>query len=78
MHHQQILTRLQIKLKLTVHLLLLYQELLKHFQTLQLQLFQMLKVAQKLNQKSQLDLMHHYNTQHKIEQLQQVIMKQKY
>ena len=61
-----------------MHLHLLYLVVLVDLQMLQLQLFQMLKVAQRLNQKSQLDLMLHYNIQHKIEQLLQVIMKQKY
>ena len=57
---------------------LLYQVLLVVFQMYLLVPFQMLKVVLNHKQKSQSDLMLLYNTQLKIEQLQQVIMKQKF
>jgi len=69
---------LQIKQQPMVLQVLLYQERLVVFQMYQLVPFQMLKVVLNHKQKSQLDLMRLYNIQHKIEQLQQVITKQKF
>ena len=57
---------------------LLYQEQSVVFQMYQFQPYQTLKADQNHKQKSQLDLTHLYNIQHKTEQLQQVTMKQKF
>ena len=72
--HGVVLMVLQIlQVSLLDHNDLLFYKL--DLQMLQLQLLQVLKVAQRHKQKNQLDITHHYNTQDKTDVLQLLTMK---